>query len=400
MTPRIFLSMLMPCLLAVAAPRAGAEETLESVLAAGARYMAALNGGAVHIAIAGSVTQGEADHGSNATVHLRWSGGDSLHTELRNEEAAGALITNGEKTWFHKITEKTYREERNRPRIEMMGAYPGGLFGDGMRWLSGYVHGEDAFPDAERVYAGEESVKTGDDGPELVCHKLRIETERMVMHVWLEKGERPLPWRIEVDFAKDLAKLEGPDIPDMAVARFAFTGWEPNAALEETLFAFVPPEGVEKEIPPSMRPPDYHPLNGKAAPALKLPLLGGGELDLAKHKGKHVVVLDFWATWCGPCRMGLPMVDEAAKTLKDEDVVFYAVNLQESAAKAQAFVDSTGLGLKIAMDADGRAGELYGAVSIPQTVIIRKDGIVEKVHQGVMPGYQDLLVKEVRALLK
>ena len=75
---------------------------------------------------------------------------------------------------------------------------------------------------------------------------------------------------------------------------------------------------------------DYRPLLDESVPMFTLDMVGGGRLDLGKHRNKDVVILDFWASWCGPCRIGLPILNKVAQDYKDKNVVFYAINLKES----------------------------------------------------------------------
>lgn len=126
-----------------------------------------------------------------------------------------------------------------------------------------------------------------------------------------------------------------------------------------------------------------HELEGAAAPQLELPLLDSGTLDLSAHQNKDVVVLDFWATWCPPCREGLPTIAQIAADYADEDVAVYAVNLMEQASLVEEFLAMSEIEIAVALDSDGSAGQTYKARSIPQTVVIGKDGIVRHVHVGI-----------------
>lgn len=126
-----------------------------------------------------------------------------------------------------------------------------------------------------------------------------------------------------------------------------------------------------------------HPLLGKPAPPLQLKLLDGGEMDLSKHFGKDVVVLDFFATWCPPCREGLPIIARLAGDYAGKGIAFYAINLSESPDKIRTFLQKEKLSLRVALDERKEGAILYQASSIPQTVIIGKDGVVHEVHVGL-----------------
>lgn len=142
-----------------------------------------------------------------------------------------------------------------------------------------------------------------------------------------------------------------------------------------------------------------HPLTGQAAPPFTAPLLGGGTLDLANHLGKDVVILDFWATWCPPCRKGLPAVAAAAKAFHGQGAVVYAVNLMEPESKVTAYLRDAGLDLPVALDADGVAARLYEVSGIPQTVFIGKDGIIREVHVGLSTNFESMLSARLKKLI-
>jgi thiol-disulfide isomerase/thioredoxin len=142
-----------------------------------------------------------------------------------------------------------------------------------------------------------------------------------------------------------------------------------------------------------------HVLLGKPAPAINVPLLDGGTLNLADHKGKDVVILDFWATWCGPCIVGMPLVDQVADQYADQNVVFYAVNVGETPEEIKPFMAKQNFDMKVALDANGKVSMDYAAEAIPQTLIIDKNGIVQSVHIGVGADTKAQLERDVKAAL-
>ena len=147
--------------------------------------------------------------------------------------------------------------------------------------------------------------------------------------------------------------------------------------------------------------PDPEELVGSPAPDFKLAMLDGGKFDLASHRGKDVVVLDFWATWCGPCVKALPEVKGAVDALKDKGVVLYAVNQAEPPKAIRRFLKQRKWDdLKVPLDTDDLSSELFMVSGIPQTVIIDKGGIVRAVHVGFSPGIGKTLRREIEGILK
>jgi thiol-disulfide isomerase/thioredoxin len=139
-------------------------------------------------------------------------------------------------------------------------------------------------------------------------------------------------------------------------------------------------------------------LVGKPAPDFKLQSLDGGELQLSGERGQ-VVVLDFWASWCGPCMQSMPQLDALAKELAGEDVRFYAVNLQEDRDTADGALERIGVDAKVLLDVDGAAAEKFGVTAIPQTVVIDRQGKVTALFVGARPDFVESLREAVQKAL-
>src|SRR5690348_12023215 len=98
-------------------------------------------------------------------------------------------------------------------------------------------------------------------------------------------------------------------------------------------------------------------LVGKPAPAIKLDLLDGGKFDLADYKGKNVLIVDFWATWCGPCRAAMPVLMDVAKEYKDKGVLYFAVDLRENPATIKKFLQAQKWNIQVPLDKNGKVGD-------------------------------------------
>ncbi|MCA9131964.1 MAG: TlpA family protein disulfide reductase [Planctomycetales bacterium] len=137
------------------------------------------------------------------------------------------------------------------------------------------------------------------------------------------------------------------------------------------------------------------PLVGKPAPDFALSTLDGQQFRLSKHRDR-VVVLDFWASWCGPCMQTMPQVEEVVNDLGSERVQLVAVNIQESSARAEVAVKRLSLTGTVLLDSDGQTAAVYAANAIPQTVIVDRTGQVTHVFVGGGPRF----VAQFRAALQ
>jgi peroxiredoxin len=112
-----------------------------------------------------------------------------------------------------------------------------------------------------------------------------------------------------------------------------------------------------------------------AAPDFTLPLMGGGQVKLSDLRGKAVFV-NFWATWCPPCRAEMPSMNRLYDEFKDRGLEFIAVDMQEKPEDVEKFVADGGYTFPVALDQRGSTSMIYGIQSIPTTFIIDKEGNV------------------------
>ena len=245
----------------------------------------------------------------------------------------------------------------------------------------------------EVQYVGEEDV----DGAK--CHHLTFVQEPCNVEMWITKGDSPRLQKITPDMAK-LLSAGGRKLPPGLTLQLdvIFENWNLSPTITDKTFTYTPPADMEKvdTLFPGMGP---HPLQGKPAPDFEVSLLDGSTLSLSSHKGKNIVVVDFWATWCGPCVQALPTIIEVTDSFKDKGVVFYAMNLREENEVIKAFLEEKKLAPKVALDVKGDVATKYGVEGIPQTVIIDKEGVARVVHVGASEDLKLQLTKELQLLL-
>ncbi len=184
--------------------------------------------------------------------------------------------------------------------------------------------------------------------------------------------------------------------------RFAFNPGErkPVESLGELLPAPAPRvAGADDEAGPGG--PGM--LVGNPAPPVVLATMDGGSIDIEDLRGR-VVVLDFWATWCPPCRAALPLLHEVDAWITQQDVpativtvnVFEHGEPDERLEKVKSFWEKKGFTLPVAMDYSGQTAGAYGVSGIPTTVVIRSDGVVHAVHGGLAGNYVEVLESEIQ----
>lgn len=139
---------------------------------------------------------------------------------------------------------------------------------------------------------------------------------------------------------------------------------------------------------------------GDNAPDFRLPLLTQkGQLSLSSYRGK-VVYVDFWASWCGPCRKSLPLLNGLRSELKGKGFEVLAVNLDEDIQDARTFLEDFPVSYPTLYDGAGKTPEAFGLRGMPTSYLIDRKGRIQAVHQGFRPGDISSIQAEVTELLK
>ena len=135
------------------------------------------------------------------------------------------------------------------------------------------------------------------------------------------------------------------------------------------------------------------------APDFTLHAMGGPNLRLKEQRGR-VVMVNFWATWCGPCRQEMPQLNRLYEKYKSSGFVLLGVNVDDDTSKAAEVATKLGVTFPVLLDTEKTVSKLYDLSTMPSTVIIDRDGKVRYVHRGYLAGYEDNYEKQIRELLK
>ncbi len=125
------------------------------------------------------------------------------------------------------------------------------------------------------------------------------------------------------------------------------------------------------------------PEKGALAPNFRLKTLQGEEVRLGDLRGRPVVI-NFWATWCAPCRIEMPAIQSRFERYRQDDLVVLAVNFDEPAGPVEAFREELGLTFTILLDPGAEVQQLYRNRSYPTTFFVDRDGVIRVQHIGLM----------------
>lgn len=140
-------------------------------------------------------------------------------------------------------------------------------------------------------------------------------------------------------------------------------------------------------------------MEGKQAPDFALKSSTGENLRLSEYRG-DVVMINFWATWCGPCRQEMPLLDELYERYERVGFNLLGVNIDDDSRRAMEMIEELGVDFPVLFDARKEVSRLYEVEAMPVTVLVDREGNVRYVHHGYKPGYEDKYLDQVRSLLR
>ena len=135
------------------------------------------------------------------------------------------------------------------------------------------------------------------------------------------------------------------------------------------------------------------------APDFTLKSNSGENLRLSEHRGE-VVMINFWASWCGPCRQEMPLLEQLYSEYQPLGFTILGVNVEEDPSKAEALLSDIPVSFPVLFDTQSQVSKLYDVVAMPSTVLVDRDGNVRYLHHGYKPGYEQTYQEQVRALIR
>lgn len=125
----------------------------------------------------------------------------------------------------------------------------------------------------------------------------------------------------------------------------------------------------------------------------------GNNVRLSEYRGQ-VVLINFWASWCGPCRQEFPLLDELHQKYQPMGFTVFGVNVEQERELAEKVLREIPVTFPILFDDQNQVSEEYDVDAMPATVLVDRSGEIRFMHRGYKPGYEDLYEKQVRALIR
>ncbi len=294
-----------------------------------------------------------------------------LHLEYQTPDASLVFITNGSTIWTYAPREKVYTKVDGAQTAGQGDDQDDDADRNDNLALTAYSLAVQRYSNLDKFasqpqLAGEDWVKTSEGKSR--CWVIRAAVSGHIESFWVDQ-QRYLVLRSEANFEQSGTRVR----MKFSIKRFET---EPPSPDE---FTFIPGKHAklvdELNIPGSKAS-----LIGKPAIDFALKSLDGESVRLSELRGK-IVILDFWATWCGPCRSELPTVNKLAERFKDKDVVFLGIN-DEGAGTVKSFNKKYNYTLTTLEDKEDKVYRAYRANAIPSVFVIGKDGTVRRHFVG------------------
>ena len=135
------------------------------------------------------------------------------------------------------------------------------------------------------------------------------------------------------------------------------------------------------------------------APDFTLKSDSGKNLKLSEHRGE-VVLINFWASWCGPCRQEMPLLSELHDKYKSLGFTVLGVNVEQDSSDAKKLLREMPVSFPVLFDSDSTVSKQYDVVAMPSTVLVDRNGKMRYLHKGYKPGEEEIYLEMVRSLIR
>jgi len=314
------------------------------------------------------------------TSKMSASAPGKMRTETSGQMGGALIVSDGENTWFYISTTKQYMKTpaATGPEALVKSLVPG--MGD----VFDQLRGKDPYLSAKVI--AEEPLDI--DGKSVDCWIVEATMEKLTMTAGMTMSEGITKLWIDKDTKMTskttlTATLEGGPFPkplQMSMSMTVFSR-KLDEPLPDSLFAFTPPEGAKEVKDFSMPVPGRADLTGKPAADFALKSIDGKPVTLQSLHGK-VVLLDFWATWCVPCRNDLPILEKLHQEFKSKGLVLMGLDVGEPQAVVSKFLATAKLTYPIVLTAGTNVPASYSVTAYPTVVLIDQEGKIVLYHVG------------------
>jgi len=313
-------------------------------------------------------------------MKLAVSNPGKLRIESNGAVGNTLIVSDGENTWMYlgPLKQYTRTPAASSPDALMKSLNPG------VADMLGKMQSKD--PYLEVKLAGEEIIENGGARHECFVIEAKLDKIEMpgsmelldgVMKTWVDKKTK-LTWRQTATAIMKGATLRSPAEMNQSITLLSVKLNEP---VSDSLFTFTPPEGA-KEVKEFQGPVKANAnLSGKDAADFKFRSLDGKEFSLQALRGK-VVLLDFWATWCGPCRKDMPALERIYGEFGDRGLVMLGMNVGEDREAVSKFLAANKLSYPIVLAGQMEMLESYSVTAFPTVVLIGREGKIAMYHVG------------------
>ena len=135
------------------------------------------------------------------------------------------------------------------------------------------------------------------------------------------------------------------------------------------------------------------------APDFTLKSHSGQNLKLSEHRGE-VVLINFWASWCGPCRQEMPLLSELHNKYKALGFTVLGVNVEQDSSEAKKLLKQMPVSFPVLFDNNSVVSKQYDVVAMPSTVLVDRNGKMRYLHKGYKPGEEEIYLEMVRSLIR